>query len=106
MIDVAMTCFSTVGYEVMYFYKPLILVDHLKQDILELHKNGIALQATNAPELEHHLKKLIEKDFKIDREKYDKTIEEMAYRVDGRVSERFWKSLMEIKDTGQEKKRF
>ncbi len=106
MIDVAMTCFSTVGYEVMYFYKPLILVDHLKQDILDLHKNGIALQATNPSEIENHLRKLIGKNFKIDREKYDKSIEEMAFRIDAGASQRFWESLMEIKSAGPEKERF
>ena len=36
--DIVITCFSTVGAETVYFNKPLIILDHLKQDIQGYYK--------------------------------------------------------------------
>ncbi len=38
--DIIITCFSTVGAESVYFSKPLIILDHLKQDIQKYVKEA------------------------------------------------------------------
>ncbi len=57
--DIVITCFSTVGAETVYFDKPLIILDHLKQDIQGYLKEGIAFQATNREELKNYIEKLL-----------------------------------------------
>jgi CDP-glycerol glycerophosphotransferase (TagB/SpsB family) len=91
------TCFSTVGTETAYFYKPLIILDHLKQDIQGYKKEGIAFQATGPEELYHYLKGILDGSLVIDRKAYSRFISKYAYKIDGLVSERcvaFIKSLV------------
>jgi len=94
--EALITCFSTVGTETAYFYKPLIILDHLKQDIQGYKKEGIAFQATNSDELYHCLKGILEGSLTIDKKAYSNFICKYAYKIDGLVSERcvtFIKSL-------------
>ncbi len=94
--DIVITSFSTVGAEAVYFNKPLIIIDPLKQDIQKYHKEGVAFQATNTTELIEHIKTILSKDFTLNRAAYDKFINKYAYKIDGKVSERvisFIKSL-------------
>lgn len=86
--DVLITCFSTVGTETVYFYKPLIILDHLNQDIMGYAAEGVAFQATDADSLTRILTGILNGSLKIDRVKYDDFIQKYAYRIDGNVSER------------------
>ncbi|MCD4664156.1 MAG: CDP-glycerol glycerophosphotransferase family protein, partial [Bacteroidales bacterium] len=86
--DIIITCFSTVGAETVYFNKPLIILDHLKQDIQNYHKDGIALQATNSKELKHHIEMILSGNTNIDKTAYKNYILKNAYKIDGKVSER------------------
>jgi len=86
--DIVITCFSTVGAETIYFNKPLIILDHLKQDIQGYYREGIALQATNADELRKYVKQFLNGEAKLDKEAYQNYIEKYAYKIDGKVSER------------------
>lgn len=86
--DVLITCFSTVGTETVYFYKPLIILDHLKQDIAGYAAEGVAFQATNADTLTTILSGILRGTLKIDRRKYDSFIQKYAFQIDGRVAER------------------
>lgn len=86
--DVVITCFSTVGTETVYFYKPLIILDHLKQDIAGYAAEGVAFQATNADTLTTILSGILRGTLKIDRRKYDSFIQKYAFQIDGRVAER------------------
>ena len=86
--NMLITCFSTVGTETVYFYKPLIILDHLKQDIQGYAAEGVAFQATDADSLTLILSGIFRGTLKIDREKYDLFIEKFAYRIDGKVAER------------------
>ncbi|MBA4409885.1 MAG: hypothetical protein C0397_10740 [Odoribacter sp.] len=86
--DVLITCFSTVGTETIYFYKPLIILDHLKQDIMGYAAEGVAFQAYDAASLTSILLGIFRCSLKIDRAKYDSFIEKYAYRIDGKVAER------------------
>jgi hypothetical protein len=86
--DLLITCFSTVGAETVYFEKPLIVLDHLKQDIQGYVREGVAFQATGANDLEWLIRDILNGSLTIDREKYRAFIENYACRIDGRVAER------------------
>jgi len=86
--DVMITCFSTVGTETVYFHKPLVILDHLKQDIMGYAAEGVAFHATDSLSLTTILLGIFRGTLKIDREKYDSFIQKYAYRIDGKVAER------------------
>jgi hypothetical protein len=85
---VLITCFSTVGTETIYFYKPLIILDHLKQDILGYIAEGVAFQATDSDSLAAILSGIFRGALRVDRVKYDSFIQKYAYRIDGKVAQR------------------
>jgi hypothetical protein len=91
--DVVITCFSTVGTEALYFHKPLIVLDHLKEDILGYHRDGVAFQATNADELNNCIEGILKKELSLDRSVLAKYLQQSTYKVDGMVSERVWQAL-------------
>ena len=82
------TCFSTVGTETVYFHKPLVILDHLKQDIMGYAAEGVAFHATDSLSLTNILSGIFNGTLKIDWEKYDSFIQKYAYRIDGKVAER------------------
>jgi len=86
--DIMITCFSTVGAETVYFNKPLIILDHLKQDIQGYFNEGIAFQASNIIELENFMVKLLSNELKPDGKVYQQYIENYAYKIDGKVADR------------------
>ena len=86
--DVLITCFSTVGTETVYFHKPLVILDHLTQDIMGYAAEGVAFHATDADSLTRILSGIFRGTLKIDREKYNVFIQKYAYRIDGKVAER------------------
>lgn len=88
--DVVVTCFSTVGAEAVYFKKPLVIIDYLKQDIQNYYKSGIALQATSLIELQNYLDSIITGKIDLNRSAYDKFIDDYAFRIDGKVCERYY----------------
>ena len=91
--DVLITCFSTVGTETVYFHKPLIILDHLKQDIMGYVAEGVAFQATDAVSLTEILSGVFSGSLQINREKYDSFIQKYAFQIDGRVAERCLKAI-------------
>ena len=86
--DLLITSFSTVGTETVYFRKPLLLIDHLRQDIQGYFKEGVAFQAANAEELQSHIKGILAGSLKIEEAASTAYIEKYAYRIDGKVAER------------------
>lgn len=95
--DVLITCFSTVGTETVYFYKPLIILDHLKQDIMGYAAEGVAFQASDSLRLTEILSGIFKGTLKIDRDKYDTFIQKYAYRIDGNVADRCIKAITSAK---------
>ena len=91
--DVLITCFSTVGTETVYFHKPLIILDHLKQDIMGYVAEGVAFQASDAASLTEILSGVFSGSLQINREKYDSFIEKYAFQIDGKVAERCLKAI-------------
>jgi hypothetical protein len=88
LCDILITCFSTVGAETVYFNKPLIILDHLKQDIQSYHKEGIAFQAQNSAELKTYLEKLLSGEINFSNTAYKNYIEKYANKIDGKVADR------------------
>ena len=86
--DIIITCFSTVGTETVYFNKPLIILDHLKQDIQGYYREGIAFQASNKSELKDFLNKLFAGKIKFNKIAYKSYIKKYAYQIDGKVADR------------------
>ena len=91
--DVLITCFSTVGAETIYFYKPLIILDHLSQDIQGYFAEGVAFQATDAASLTSILSGILRGTLKVDHRQYDLFIQKYAYRIDGKVAQRCIKAI-------------
>ncbi len=96
--DVLITCFSTVGTETVYFYKPLIILDHLKQDIQGYAAEGVAFQATDAASLTTILSGIFRGTLKVDRDRYDAFIRKYAFRIDGKVAERCLEAITTFLD--------
>lgn len=94
--DVLITCFSTVGTETVYFYKPLVILDHLRQDIQGYAAEGVAFQATDSESLSLILSGIFRGTLKINQEKYDAFIRKYAYRIDGKVAERCIEAITKI----------
>jgi len=93
--DILITCFSTVGTETVYFGKPLIVLDHLRQDIQHYHGDGVAFQATGSESLEGHIRDILNGEKTIDRQSYERFITKYAYAIDGKSSERAIGFIME-----------
>ena len=93
--DVLITCFSTVGTETVYFHKPLVILDHLSQDIMGYAAEGVAFQATNAESLTKILSGIFKGTLRVDRTKYETFIQKYAYRIDGKVAERCIKAIVD-----------
>ena len=91
--DIVITCFSTVGTEALYFYKPLIILDHLRQDILNYYKDGVAFQAANSKELQFCIDAILAGRLKIKAHVLQKYILDSTYKIDGMTSERVWNLL-------------
>jgi hypothetical protein len=94
--DILITCFSTVGTEGIYFGKPLIILDHLKQDIQNYYKEGVALQASNAEELEVHISNFLSGKSKINEEAYAQYISKYSHAIDGNAADRALKFIRSL----------
>jgi hypothetical protein len=86
--DLVITCYSTVGSEAVYFRKPLIILDHLKQDIQNYYKNGVAFQATNADVLNKYINDILSGNLRINEKAYNDFIDNYAFKIDGKVADR------------------
>ncbi len=86
--DIIITSFSTVGLESVFFNKPLITIDPLKQDIQSYYKDKIAFQASNSEELADLIQRILNNSLTFDQEVYSNYIENQVYKIDGNVSKR------------------
>ena len=93
LAEIVITCFSTVGSEALYFNKPLIILDHLRQDILNYCKDGVAFQATNSKELAEVMQSILDEHLRIDPQRLDAYLADSTFSIDGNVSERVWDYL-------------
>jgi len=93
---ILITCFSTVGSEAIYFNKPVISLDHLNEDLLNYHKEGIAFKAINGEELKDCINNILNGNLKVDLNAHQRFIEKYAYKIDGKVADRI---IEKIKNT-------
>jgi len=83
--DIVVTCFSTVGSETIYFNKPLITIDYLKQDLQKYNKNGVAFQATCLEELINYINKILKGELQINKQAYKNYTTNYVYKISGNV---------------------
>jgi hypothetical protein len=94
--QVLITCYSTVGTEAIYFNKPLIILDHLRADLLGYHAEGVAMQATGREDVKKMVRGFLDGQIKPDKIAYESFISRYAYQIDGHAVDRcldFIKSL-------------
>lgn len=94
--DVVITSFSTVGTEAVFFKKPLIIYDPLKQDLQSYCKEGVGLQSFNSDDIYNYLLKIQGNILEIDIEKYDTFIKENAYLIDGESATRAYRFIKDL----------
>lgn len=92
--DIVITCFSTVGAEAIFFNKPLVVLDHLEQDVMNYIASGAGIPSKNQETLTRALRGLISGEQKISREAYASYTRDYAYALDGKVAERFWSGIL------------
>ncbi len=86
--DLLVTCFSTVGTEAVYFGKPLIILDYMKEDLLHYCSEGVAFQAVDAVSLGELIWRIITGDLVANPEAYDSFIRKYAWKIDGNSAQR------------------
>lgn len=86
--DIVVTCFSTVGAEAIYFQKPLVIIDPLKQDIQKYHEKGVAFQTTGKDSIQKTITKILTGKVKINNKAYSDFIKKYVSQIDGKVNDR------------------
>ncbi len=82
------TCYSTVGVEAIYFNKPLIALDPLKQDQAAYVADGVAQQATDADSLRQQLANGMAQGWPVPAAQYRQYVADNACQIDGQVAQR------------------
>ncbi len=83
--DLLITSFSTVGTEFIPYYKPLLVLDYLDQDLASWIREKVGIQVKKPGELAD---KIRQDTFVIDKASYDTFVENYFYKADGQASER------------------
>jgi hypothetical protein len=86
--DILITCFSAVGTEAVYFGKPLIILDHHRNDLLGYHAEGVAAMATGSDELKMLVRGFLDGNLHQNASAYAAFISRYAYRIDGQAVDR------------------
>jgi CDP-glycerol glycerophosphotransferase (TagB/SpsB family) len=90
---VVITSFSTVGTEAIYFNKPLIIWDPLRQDLQHYHQEGVAFSVSNQNELRDCVINILDKKISIKAENQNRYISKYAYKIDGKAVDRTLQSI-------------
>lgn len=78
------TSFSTVGTEFIPYFKPMIILDYLDQDLIGYIKKGVGLKARNRQDLID----IFSNEIHIDKKSYETFIEEFFYKIDNLAEQR------------------
>ena len=95
--SLVITCYSTVGTEAIYFGKPLIILDPMREDLLGYHKAGVAWQALNSDDLTELARGILTRRLEPDMDAYRRFIEKYSYRIDGQATVRTLAILNAVK---------
>ncbi|MEE3037829.1 MAG: hypothetical protein VX344_05370 [Bacteroidota bacterium] len=82
--SVMITSFSTVGAEFIPYYKPMIVLDYLQQDLIGYIKQGVGIGVRNRKALEE----VFSKKMAIDISSYDAFIKDYFYKLDNKAEQR------------------
>ncbi len=85
------TSFSTVGTEFIPYYKPMIILDYLDQDLIGYIKRGVGIQVKNREDL----MTVFSNSISIDNQAYDSFIEDFFFKLDNKAEERIIKRIEE-----------
>lgn len=88
--DLLITAYSTVGAEFIEYYKPLLILDYFKEDIVGYLKEGVGIEIDSKEKLLIVLSKL---SSEINHEKYDLFIERYFHSIDGNTSKRIEQTI-------------
>ncbi|NND93252.1 MAG: hypothetical protein HKN45_00185 [Flavobacteriales bacterium] len=86
--DIVITCFSTVGTEAVLMRRPLVVIDHLEQDVQGYVKEGVGIGVKNLKMLEDAISSILAGNHLIDRKAYELFVKNNATSMDGGASER------------------
>lgn len=86
--EIVVTCFSTVGTETVYFHKPLVILDHLRQDIAGYAAEKVAFTAIDSESLKSTIIAILDGSIMPDCLTQDIFIEKYANVIDGKVAKR------------------
>jgi len=83
--DVLITAYSTVGAEFVEYFKPIIVLDYLKEDLVGYVKEGVGIPVANKYDL---LQTFNSSEIKIDKIAFQKFIKSFFYASDGKAAQR------------------
>ncbi|MDN5214218.1 hypothetical protein QQ020_19225 [Fulvivirgaceae bacterium BMA12] len=92
--DMVITCFSTVGNEAIYFHKPLIILDHLKQDVMHYVRDGVGIQVSDDHTLARCIRKILDGEIEVNSDRYQQYIHANAHKIDGNVCHRIEEAIL------------
>lgn len=78
------TAFSTVGTEFIPYYKPLLVLDYLGQDLMSWVKQDVGVSIANRKELFA----AVNGQPQVSKNAYNQFVENHFYRIDGKAAER------------------
>lgn len=82
--DVLITAFSTVGTEFIPQYKPLLVLDYPKEDLMDWVAKGVGIQITDRSDLE----KALSTRMNIQKTKYDEFVQRHFFQLDDQAANR------------------
>ncbi len=88
--DLLITAYSTVGAEFIEYYKPLLILDYFKEDIVGYIKEGVGIEIDNKEKLFSVLSNL---SSEINQVQYDLFIERYFHSIDGETSKRIEQTI-------------
>ncbi len=86
--DAVIVSYSTVGLEALFFKKPLIVLDYLKQDILGYIADGVGFEVNNSDDLYKVINLLNQNKLKVNEQAIDNFVSQRVYKIDGNSGKR------------------
>ena len=84
--DVLVTSYSTVAKDAIVLRKPIILQDYVGSDLTGLLEKNVAFNSTNAEELYNTITKIQSNELLINKDSYDKALDELYDSLDFEVA--------------------
>tara|TARA_B110000046_G_scaffold28052_1_gene28849 strand:+ start:166560 stop:168206 length:1647 start_codon:yes stop_codon:yes gene_type:complete len=88
--DILITAYSTVGAEYVEYFKPIVVLDYLKEDIAGYVKEGVGIPVHNGNELMEVFERQV---IDVDHQKYNKFISRFFHSADQKAADRILKIL-------------